>query len=62
MFMLGIEIGILEWYLQILVRKRGTDDGIIEKSNRSNFLKERERERERKKGRYEFCGGQRVEK
>ena len=56
MFMLGIEIGILEWYLQILVRKRGIDDGIVEKSNRSNFLRERERER------YEFRGGQRVEK
>ena len=26
------------------VRKRGTDDGIVEISNRSNFLRERERE------------------
>ena len=40
------------------MRKRGTDDGIVEISYRSNFL----RKRERKKGRYEFCGGQRVEK
>ena len=36
------------------IRKRGTDDGIVEISYRSNFL----RDRERKKGRYEFCGGQ----
>ena len=26
------------------VRKRGTDDGIVEISNRSNFLRERERD------------------
>ena len=36
------------------MRNRGTDDGIVEISHRSNFL----RKRERKKGRYEFCGGQ----
>ena len=38
------------------VRKRGTNDGIVEISNRSNFLRERERER------YEFCGGQKSGK
>ena len=40
------------------VRNRGTDDGIVEISNRSNFLRERERERER----YEFYGGQKSGK
>ena len=40
------------------VRKRGANDGIVEISNRSNFLRERERERER----YEFCGGQKIGK
>ena len=28
------------------MRKRGTDDGIVEISNRSNFLREGEKERE----------------
>ena len=42
------------------VRKRGTNEGIIEISNRSNFLRERERERER--DRYGFCGGQKTGK
>ena len=36
------------------VRKRGTDDGIVEISNRSNFQRERER--------YGFCGGQKTGK
>ena len=51
MFTLGIEISILEWYLHYRssVRKRGTDDGIVEinkLNNRSNFLIEREREKD----------------
>ena len=41
------------------MRKRGTDDGIVEISNRSNFLRERERERW---GRNGFCGGQKIGK
>ena len=39
------------------VRKRGTDDGIVEISNRSNFLRERERERD-----MNFMEDRRVEK
>ena len=48
MFMLGVEMSILEWYLHYRssMRKRGTDDGIVEISNRSNFLREGEKERE----------------
>ena len=39
------------------VRKRGTNDGIVEISYRSNFLRERERG-----GRNGFCGGQKIGK
>ena len=39
------------------VRKRGTDDDIVEIRNRSNFLRERERG-----GRNGFCGGQKIGK
>ena len=58
MFMLGVEISILEWYLHYRssVRKRGTDDGIVEISNRSNFLREREG------GRNGLYGGQKIGK
>ena len=41
------------------MRKRGTDDGIVEISNRSNFLRERERERG---GDMNFVEDRRVEK
>ena len=43
------------------VRKRGTDDDIVEISNRSNFLRERERERERE-GDMDFVEDRRLEK
>ena len=43
---------------------RGTDDGIAEIDDRSNFLRERERERERGRERERdgLCGGQKSGK
>ena len=40
--MLGIEISILKWFLEIFNEKRemrGIDDGIAEINNGSNFLR-----------------------